>query len=115
MCKIHWSIVPASIRSDVKRHYREGQCIDKHPSREWHDAADLAIGFVAMREGCPLRNSELEALLRRGYRTSLIRYAMRRFGDAARESAEAHLNQIVPRSDDRFRGKLKVVTMKTSR
>src|ERR1019366_5760370 len=49
-CPSHWFMVPRSIQADVWKHYRDGQCQDMNPSKEWHAAADAAIGFVAMKE-----------------------------------------------------------------
>lgn len=51
MCGKHWRIVPKNIQRQVWAHYRAGQCDDKNPSAEWHRAADLAIAYVAEREG----------------------------------------------------------------
>lgn len=62
MCKRHWFMVPSRIRSAVWNTYRPGQCDDKSPSRDWHQAASAAIGAVARREGKPLTRSEVEAL-----------------------------------------------------
>lgn len=50
MCPPHWRRVPANVQQAVYRHYRVGQCDDKNPSAAWHEAADAAIGFVAMKE-----------------------------------------------------------------
>lgn len=50
MCKRHWGMVPRVLQKAVWLHYREGQCDDKRPSREWFDAADAAINAVADRE-----------------------------------------------------------------
>lgn len=62
MCKRHWFSVPHNIRRAVWTHYRPGQCDDKRPSREWHRAADAAIGAVAKKEGRPLLKEMVEAL-----------------------------------------------------
>jgi hypothetical protein len=62
MCKKHWFMLPPNIRSAVWRTYRPGQCDDKNPSEEWHVTADAAIGYVAAKEGKPLRQSETTAL-----------------------------------------------------
>lgn len=54
MCKRHWFMVPASIRAEVWRHYRQGQCdLNPPPSQAWHDAANAAIAAVAKREVNP--------------------------------------------------------------
>jgi hypothetical protein len=50
MCKKHWAMVPKDIQRQVWATYRDGQCDDKSPSREWHRAADLAIVHVAVLE-----------------------------------------------------------------
>lgn len=51
MCKSHWGLVPENIKRAVWANYREGQCDDKRPSAEWHEAADAAIGAVAVIDG----------------------------------------------------------------
>lgn len=55
MCPRHWRMVPTRLQRLVWATYREGQCRDKRPSREWHQAADAAIAAVALAEGCPWR------------------------------------------------------------
>lgn len=67
MCLKHWKKVPLAIRNAVWQHYRPGQCDDKRPSRDWHRAADAAIGIVARMECKPLRKSETEALAGFGF------------------------------------------------
>jgi hypothetical protein len=67
MCWNHWKQVPKNIQQAVYLHYRPGQCDDKHPSKEWHDAADAAIGFVAQKEGHKIRQIEAEALDKFGF------------------------------------------------
>ena len=49
-CLPHWRMVPRAIQQAVWRHYRPGQCDDKSPSKEWHEAADAAIAAVAKKE-----------------------------------------------------------------
>ena len=51
MCLKHWRMVPKDIQKRVWAHYRDGQCDDKNPSKEWHQAADEAINAVAIKEG----------------------------------------------------------------
>jgi hypothetical protein len=66
MCPRHWRRVPKVLRHRIYDTYRAGQCDDKLPSLEWHQAADAAIGYVALMEGCPtgkLRVCEVRALL----------------------------------------------------
>lgn len=53
MCRKHWFMVPKTIRDEVWRTYRPGQCDDKRPSAEWHKAADAAIAAVAAKEAKP--------------------------------------------------------------
>lgn len=67
MCKAHWFRLPSKIRRAVWMTYREGQCDDKSPSKEWHEAADAAIGYVAALEDEPLRMGEVNALVALGY------------------------------------------------
>lgn len=66
MCAPHWRMVPRRVQLLVWRHYRPGQCDDKQPSREWHVAADIAIGYVAQAEGRPLSENERAALATAG-------------------------------------------------
>lgn len=68
MCLRHWRRVPRDLQQAVWRHYRRGQCEDKSPSEEWHEAADAAIGMVAALEGHALRVSEVNALNAYGYK-----------------------------------------------
>lgn len=66
MCGPHWSTVPVKLRRLVLTTYRSGQCDDKRPSLDWHQAADAAIAAVALQEGCPpgkLRMVQVRALL----------------------------------------------------
>ncbi len=53
MCWPHWRAVPAKLQRRVWETYRRGQCDDKRPSKEWHQAADAAIAAVALRGGHP--------------------------------------------------------------
>lgn len=64
MCFQHWRQVPQKIQRAVWKHYRSGQCDDKRPSLEWHEAADAAIGFIARKEGRKVRSVEIKALLK---------------------------------------------------
>lgn len=50
MCGPHWRLVPKPLAQAVWRTYREGQCDDKNPSKEWHAAADAALEWVAQLE-----------------------------------------------------------------
>lgn len=54
MCPKHWAMVPKASKDSVLRHYRRGQCNDMRPSREWLDAAKLAVAQVALAEGAPM-------------------------------------------------------------
>jgi hypothetical protein len=51
MCRGHWKLVPRQLQLRVMGEYRQGQCDDKRPSREWIEAAQAAIEQVAEREG----------------------------------------------------------------
>lgn len=70
MCPRHWRQVPVRIQRAVWATYRRGQCDDMNPSREWHDAADAAIGYVAALERRALRPPEIVALAALGYTTT---------------------------------------------
>lgn len=67
MCLKHWMLVPKPIQRLVWAGYRPGQCDDKRPSRQWHQAADAAIGYVARFEGRRVTETEAEALASFGY------------------------------------------------
>lgn len=62
MCSVHWFAVPRLLQQAVWAAYREGQCDEKNPSLEWHEAADAAIGLIAVREGRPISENQIEAL-----------------------------------------------------
>lgn len=62
MCWPHWRTVNRYLQARVWNAYRPGQCDDKSPSEEWHDAADAAIGWVARAEGRPLTPAQAAAL-----------------------------------------------------
>jgi len=62
MCARHWMMVPPSVRREVLKHYRVGQCEDKEPSEAWFTAANAAIGVVAVKEGRPLTRPYRAAL-----------------------------------------------------
>ena len=68
-CKRDWFRVPLKIRRAVWASYRPGQCDDMDPSESWHEAADAAIGYVAMLDDQPVRVSEMNALKKFGYVT----------------------------------------------
>jgi hypothetical protein len=63
MCGRHWKMVPARIQRAVYRHYRPGQCDDMNPSKEWHEAANAAIGTVAKRESYGVSKNEERAMV----------------------------------------------------
>ncbi len=67
MCFKHWKQVPRRLQQAVWRHYREGQCEDMSPSKEWHLAADAAIGAVAVLERKPISANQANALEAAGY------------------------------------------------
>lgn len=62
MCPRHWRQVPRCLQAKVWDTYRLGQCDDKSPSEAWHQAADAAIGAVALREGRSISQKQREAL-----------------------------------------------------
>lgn len=67
MCWNHWRLIPKKIQQAVYLHYRPGQCDDKQPSKEWHAAADAAIGYMAQKEGQAIRQCEKDALDQFGF------------------------------------------------
>lgn len=67
MCPRHWRMVHAKLQRAVWRTYRPGQCDDKRPSEEWHQAANAAIGYVAGLESQPIRMDEVAALRAFGF------------------------------------------------
>jgi hypothetical protein len=56
MCRKHWFMVPAKLRSLVWTTYRHGQCDDWEISHAYAEAATAAVRAVAVRE----RRSEAE-------------------------------------------------------
>jgi hypothetical protein len=66
MCRKHWSRVPAVVQRAVYATYRPGQCDDKRPSLEWHQAADAAIGYVAVQDGHKFSVAEARAMVALG-------------------------------------------------
>ncbi len=66
MCRAHWAKVPASVQRAVYSTYRRGQCNDMRPSREWHEAASAAIGFVAVLEERKFSVNEARAMAAHG-------------------------------------------------
>ena len=51
MCKKHWDMVPKPKQERVYAEYRSGQCnLNPMPSPQWHDAADVAIYYVHIKE-----------------------------------------------------------------
>ena len=84
MCASHWRAVPLKVQREVWQTYRPGQCDDKRPSAEWHDAASAAIGYVAIRERRGILKSEARALVRRGYRDLVIAAYVDRLGEEKR-------------------------------
>ncbi len=75
-CPAHWFEVPSSLQDAVWASYREGQCDDKNPSKDWHQAADAAIGFLATKEFRPISKAQLKALKHFGWtveNTRLVR------------------------------------------
>lgn len=68
MCFKHWRQVPKVIQQAVWKHYRPGQCDDKNPSKQWHQAADAAIVYVAWKNGRQLSIAEQQLLTSFGVR-----------------------------------------------
>ena len=46
MCAFHWKKVPTKLKYKINKLYRQGQCDDKRPSKEWLKAAKQAIAIV---------------------------------------------------------------------
>lgn len=51
MCRKHWFTLPGPMRRDIWLHYRQGQCDDYKPSKEYCEAAKKAVVWLAKREG----------------------------------------------------------------
>ncbi len=64
-CKKHWYMVPKSIRDRVWANYRQGQCDDQNPSRDYLLAARVAVIEVATIEGIVPDTSLYDAFLLR--------------------------------------------------
>jgi hypothetical protein len=78
MCRDHWEMVPGRLKKMVLENYRHGQCDDKRVSKAWLEAADAAIGWIALKEGKPLTKVEVRCLVVAGYKLSIIREYLRR-------------------------------------
>ena len=65
MCRTHWAMVPPETQRLVLAKYRPGQCIDMRPSKEWTEAALLAVAQVAQQERKPMSKRQ-RALLTAG-------------------------------------------------
>ena len=78
MCLRHWRIVPRDIQRAVWSTYRGGQCDDMRPSTSWHEAADAAIGYVALQEGASCSRAEVKALIALGYENAIVAVWARR-------------------------------------
>jgi hypothetical protein len=72
MCGTHWSMVPYTIQQAVWATYRPGQCDDKDPAEAWHQAADAAIGHVALQESQSCTRAEVRALIAAGYEKDIV-------------------------------------------
>lgn len=55
MCAPHWKRVPPELQTAVWAAYRHGQEKDKRPSREYLEAAELAIAAVARADAGQLK------------------------------------------------------------
>jgi len=51
MCRKHWAMVPASLQDDVYDAYRQGQEVQKTPTRAYARVARAAITHVGKAEG----------------------------------------------------------------
>lgn len=51
MCKKHWYMLPMLMRSAIWKHYRPGQEDDKRITKEYSEAAQKAIKYLADLEG----------------------------------------------------------------
>lgn len=51
MCKTHWEMLPKNMQDDIWNAYRDGQEIDKLPSREYARVAVSAVFYLAKKEG----------------------------------------------------------------
>ena len=62
MCPRHWATVSPATQRAVLTHYRHGQCTDMRPSKEWFDAANLAVAEVAEIFGMPMSRRHRQLL-----------------------------------------------------
>lgn len=51
MCRRHWFMLPRSMRGEIWRTYRRGQCDDWQISHAYAEAARAAVRFIAAKEG----------------------------------------------------------------
>ena len=53
MCLEHWKRVPKILRDRIKATYRQGQCVDMRPSRDWMVATMEARRIIKEMEKQP--------------------------------------------------------------
>lgn len=51
MCKRHWFMLPYTMRQEIWRTYRDGQCDDWQITHEYAEAAIKAVRKIAQKEG----------------------------------------------------------------
>lgn len=51
MCRKHWFSLSKDLRDKIWRHYREGQCDDWNPSKEYCLAEIECLKYLAKKEG----------------------------------------------------------------
>lgn len=51
MCRKHWFSLPIYLRNKIWRTYRDGQCDDMNPSKNYCLVAKECLEFIAKKEG----------------------------------------------------------------
>ena len=63
MCKRHWYMLPMLMRSAIWKHYRPGQENDKSITKEYSEAAQRAIKYLAELENRPAEEVRVAGLV----------------------------------------------------
>jgi len=64
MCKRHWFMLPQSMRKLIWANYREGQCDDMNPSKEYCIIAKRCLEYIANMEGIQANTQLYDFFLR---------------------------------------------------
>lgn len=63
MCRKHWFMLPADMRSQVWHCYREGQEVEGNPSREYVEIAKACVVWIKNKELDLIKQVSTERIL----------------------------------------------------